>query len=372
MQQVIRWIEEIALAESGSDLIDPTELDRRVEALRGLGRNWREMSGGQFSEAMSVSHFPLYFADAIDRAFRADYEYQRGDWPLYTTPDEAIDFRDVKRFRMSEPDTLTRRRELDQHVEGSISEEVQMYGVEEYSRAFDVSWRTILNDDLAKIAETPRRMARAAGRFEDQFVSALYHNSTTQAGLVGLGALYSTTAVLAKDSLATGINAMMQRQDVKGNPLQVGGISLVVGPTLVIAASEILQNLLAYGNPGSTTPGGGVGPSNNLVDYLSGIRVDPYIRDGGSGEQPWYLVANPGSIPTITVARLRGVPGPFTFRKDTDIVMLSGSAPSSFLLGSADTGDVVFYVETVIGGWDDATFGGVTDEQGIYYSDGST
>jgi hypothetical protein len=51
--------------------------------------------------------------------------------------------------------------------------------------------------------------------------------------------------------------------------------------------------------------------------------------------------------------------------------MLSGSAPSAFLLGTADVGNVVFYVETIIGGWDDAVYGGITDFQGIYYSAGS-
>ena len=369
MHTIIKWIEEYALAEGNSDLVEGAVLDERVKALREL-ENWRGMNAAQFTEALGTSHFTAYFADAIDRAFYSDYEYQRGDWPLYTTPDEAIDFRDIKRFRMTEPETLQRRREMKQHAESFIQDSVIQYGVEEYSRAFDVSWRTILNDDLAKIAETPRRMARAAARFEDGFVSALYHNATSQAGLVALGALYSTTAVLAKDSLAAGINALMARQDAQGNPIDVQGISLVVGPTLVITASEILQNLLAYGNPG-TTDGTTVDASNNLANYVAGIRVDPYIRDGGSGEQPWYLVANPSSIPTVTVARLRGVPGPFTFRKQSDVAMLSGSAPSAFLLGTADMGNVVFYVETIIGGWDDAVYGGITDFQGIYYSAGS-
>lgn len=368
MQTIIKWVEEIALAEQGSDLVEAGELDRRVTALRELGRNWRNMGGAQFQEAMTVSHFATYFADALDRAFYDDYEYQRGDWPSYTYPDEAIDFRDVKRFRMSEPETLTKRREVMQHRETYVQESELTYGVDEFSRAFEVSWRTILNDDLAKIAETPRRMARAASRFEDEFVSALYHNATTQAGLVALGALYSTTAVLTKDSLKAGVNAMMARQDALGNPLMVDGLNLVVGPTLVVEASEILQNQLSYGNPGGSVTGSVVGSSNNLRNYLSGIKVDPYIRDGGSGEQPWYLIANPSSIPTITVARLRGVPGPFTFRKASDTILLSGSAPSAFLMGGADLGSIVFYVETIIGGWDDSTYGGVTDFQGIYYS----
>lgn len=371
MQTIIKWVEEIALAETGSDLVASAELDKRVAALQELGRNWRNMGGAQFAEAMSVSHFPQYFADALDRAFYADYQYQQGEWQNYTFADEAIDFRDVKRFRMQEPETLSRRRELMQHRETFIQESVLQYGVEEYSKAFEVSWRTILNDDLAKIAETPQRMARAAGRFEDQFVSALYHNATSQAGLVALGAVYSGTAVLAKDSLKAAINAMMKRQDSLNNPLAISGLRLLIGPTLVVEANEILQNQLSYGNPGAVADASGAGAANNLRDYLAGISVDPYIRDGGSGEQPWYLVANPQAIPTVTVARLRGVPGPFTFRKQSDTVLLSGSAPSAFLMGSADLGSIEVFVETIIGGWDDSVYGGITDFQGIYYSDGS-
>jgi len=367
MQTIIKWIEEFALAEQGSDLVEGSELDRRVTALRELGRNWRNMGGTQFQEAMTVSHFASYFSDALDRAFYRDYEYMRGEWSQYTYPDEAIDFRDVKRFRMQEPETLTKRRELQQPQETYVQASPLSYGVDEFSRAFEVSWRTILNDDLAKIAETPQRMARAAGRFEDEFVSTLYNNATTQAGLVALGALYAGTAALAKDSLKAAINAMLARVDALGNPLMISGINLVIGPTLVVEANEILANQLSYGNPGGAVTGTTVGSSNNLRDYISGIRLDPYLRDVGSN-QPWYLVASPSSIPTITVARLRGVPGPFTFRKASDTILLSGSAPSAFLMGSADLGSIVFYVETIIGGWDDATYGGVTDYQGIYYS----
>lgn len=367
MQTIIKWVEEIALAEKDSDLVEAAELDKRVAALRELGRNWRDMGGAQFAEAMSVSHFPQYFADALDRAFYTDYQYMRGEWSLYTRADEAIDFRDVKRFRMTEPDTLVKRGELMQHKESSISESMLQYGVDEFSRAFEVSWRTILNDDLAKIAETPQRMARAAARFEDQFVNGLYHNATSQAGLVALGALYAGTAALAKDALKAAINAMMARTDAAGNPIDVTGIRLVVGPTLVVEAREILDNQLSYGNPGGSVTGTVVGSSNNLRNYLAGVSVDPYIRDVGS-YQPWYLIANPASIPAVTVARLRGVPGPFTFRKSSDTILLSGSAPSAFLMGSADLGSMVFYVESIIGGWDDSTYGGITDYQGIYYS----
>jgi hypothetical protein len=361
MYQVIRWMEELALCEQDSDLIEGAELDRRVEALRELQRRWRDMNGRQFSEAMTTAHFADYFADALDRAFYSDYAYQMGDWRDYTRPDEVPDFRDVKRFRMGEPGTLRKRREKAEAKATKVTPSLVQYGVEEYSRQFDVSWRAILNDDLGKIQETPQRMALAAGRFEDEFVSDLYDNATTQAALVALGALFAGTGRLTVANLAVGLNAMMQRTDADGNKIDVRTVHLVIPPILRIQAATVLNDIISFGGPNS----------NVLKDWVASVKVDPYIATSGA-DVPWYLVADPSSIPTITVARLRGVVGPFTYMKASNIEMISGSAPSAFLMGSAETGDIEYFVEDIIGGWDDATYVGVTDYRGIYYSSGTT
>jgi len=361
MYQVLRWIEEIALSEQGSRDVSGAELDKRVAAFRELGRNWRQMNGQQFKEAMTTAHFDVYFADAISRAFYSDYNYRVGTWQQYTTPDEAPDFRDVKRFRMTEPGTLYRRLEKAEAKATYIADSQVAYGVDEFSRQFDVSWRAILDDDLGKIAETPRRMASAAGRWLDGFVSALYDNATTQAAMVALGAVYSGTGRLTAANLAIGINAMMQRTDVNGNQMNLQRIHLVIPPVLQIQAAQILQDLLSFGGPGG----------NVLAQFIAGVHVDPYIAFA-SPNVPWYLFADPSEVPTVTVARLRGWPGPITYMKASNIEMISGSAPAAFLMGSAETGDIEFFVEDVIGAWDDASYVGVTDFRGLYYSSGTT
>jgi hypothetical protein len=361
MYQVIRWMEELALCEQGSNLVEGTELDRRVEALRELQRNWRNMNGRQFREVMTVAHFTDYFADALDRAFYSDYQYQVGDWRDFTYPDEVPDFRDVKRFRMGEPGTLHKRREKAEAKASKISPSVVQYGVEEFSRQFDVSWRAVLNDDLGKIQETPQRMANAAGRFEDEFVSNLYDNATTQAALVALGALYAGTGRLTAANLAVGLNALMQRTDADGNKINIRRVHLVIPSILKIQAATVLSDIISYGGPNS----------NVLQQWVASVKVDPYISVSGA-DVPWYLVADPAEIPSITVARLRGVPGAFTYMKASNIDLISGSAPSAFLMGSAETGDIEYFVEDIIGGWDDSTYVGVTDYRGIYYSSGTT
>jgi hypothetical protein len=309
---------------------------------------------------MTTAHFTQYFGDAISRAFYEDYAYDGGTWKNYTYADVAPDFRDVDRFRMTEPETLLLRREKAEARATYISDSEISYGVEEYARQFDVSWRTIMNDDLGKIRETPRRMANAARRWLDGWVSALYDNAVTQASLLALGAVYGGTGRLTAANLAIGLNAMMQRTDALGNPMNITRVHLVIPKILQIQAADILKDLLAYGGPGG----------NVLDQFVTSVQVDPYIT--AAVGTPWYLFADPSEIPTVSVLRLQGWPGPIVAMKESNIELVTGTAPSAFLMGSFATGDIEFLVEDVVGGWDDATYVGVTDFQGIYYSNGTT
>ena len=110
----------------------------------------------RFAETMTTAHFSQYFGDAISRAFYADYRYKVGAWTNYTYADTVPDFRDVNRFRMTEPGTLYKRREKQELEATYIADSEIYYGVEEYGRQFDVSWRAIMNDDLGKIREISR------------------------------------------------------------------------------------------------------------------------------------------------------------------------------------------------------------------------
>ena len=385
MYQITQWIKQYALAGMGV-----TEENQREEASRfGAIPGWLvesigernlatiqaldELSAtgkslylrgeyGQLAETLTTAHFSSYFADAISRAFYADYQYDVGSWMNYTYADTAPDFRDVARFRMSEPGTLYKRREKQQAAATYVTETEINYGVEEYARQFDVSWRAIVNDDLGKIKETPERMQKAARRWIDAWVSALYDNATTQAALVALGAVYSGTGRLTAANLAIGLNAMMQRTDAQGNQMNINRVHLVIPKVLQIQAADILQDLLQYGGAGG----------NVLAQFVSGVHVDPYIGFTAPNV-PWYLVADPAEVPTITVARLQGWDGPRVFKKRSDIeAVIGGNAPDAFMMGDFATGDIEFMVEDVVGGWDDASYVGVTDFRGIYYSSGTT
>lgn len=383
MYQVMNWVKQIALAEKGFDADQVETLGKlpvtslptwateklgeagvsQIAAMIELQNRWRAMDGSEFREAMTTAHFDVYFADAISRAFYADYGYQRGSWQSYVYDDTSPDFRNVKRFRMSEPGTLHKRREKAESKSTYISDSKVEYGVDEFSEQFDVSWRTLMNDDLGKIREMPRRMVSAVNRFEDGFVSNLYDNATTQAALAALGAPWAGTGRLTYANLAIGINAMKQRTDVAGNRIQINGIWLVIPPILELQAMTIMESVLAASV--STN-------DKNVVPwFIRGYKVDPMIATAGANV-PWYLFADPSEIPTVPIVRLQGWTGPLVYMKRSNIESISGSAPAAFLMGSFETGDIEYAVSDVIGGGSDATYGGVLDIRGIYYSSGTT
>ena len=120
----------------------------------GLVKSVKQATDQALAETMTTQHFASYFSDALSRRFYSDYAYDVGSWTNYTYPDTAPDFRDVDRYRMSEPGTLFARREKAGIAATYVAEVQISYGVEEYARQFDVSWRTLKTTTSAR---SPRR-----------------------------------------------------------------------------------------------------------------------------------------------------------------------------------------------------------------------
>lgn len=359
--KIFTWLAESISATEKVNETPVAEVDKRISALREV---FNPVSTSQLKEAMTTAHFSNYFAAALEREFIQDYNVAVGDWKKYTYADTAPDLRDIYRFRMDHYLDLKLRREKEEAKAGYIQENAAFhYKVQEYASQLDISWQTLLNDDLGKIKEAPAKLARAAAIFEDQYVSALYDNATTQAGLVALGIVYGGTGRLTAANLAIGINAMMSRVTPEGYPLNVRRIHLVIPPILKLQADTILSSALMAGVA--------TNDKNVLPGYIAGVYVDPYIATAAPNV-PWYLFADPSEIRGVSVARLQGVPGPFTYMREPDVRILSGNAPTAFDSGSFATGDIEWGVSDIIGGWSDATYVGVTDFRGVYYSSGTT
>ena len=367
MRRILQMCLEMAAAEAKA-AEDP---NRRVAELREaystLDRAFdrENVPRTVLREVLTTADFPYYFGTTLSRRFYDQYQYQVGAWTDYTFADTTPDFREVERLRMSEFDTLELRREKAEAKAGHVFEEKLSYRVREYAKQFDVSWQTIINDDLGKIRQITLLMASSANRFEDAYVSALYDNPTTQAALVALGPNYAGTGRLTAQNLAIGYNAFAQRVDARGNPLNIRPKYLVVPPVLYLQARAILESELIAGLATN---------DKNVLKGLLEVRIDPYITFA-EPDIPWYLFADPAAVPAVTVARLEGYPGPRLYMRESDRIPLSpggGLGTADMFGGSWGSKDIEYEVEDIIGGWEDDEYVGVTDYQGIYYSDGTT
>ena len=364
MKSLFELLSGMMAEDYKAEAISGEELDTRIDALKEMySPSVKNASPAKFKEVLTTAHFTNYFSDALSRMFYQDYGVREMSWREYTYPDSAPSFRDVDRLRLSRPGTLYKRREKGEARATSVDDSQVSYGVEEYARQFDVSWRVILEDDLGKIREVPRAMARAAVEFENGFVTALFDNATTQAALTALGAQYAGTGALTHENLALGITYMNTRNDPDGYPLSVGGIYLVVPPDLAMQAEVILGSTLMSGSASNDL--------NVIPKFLRGYIVNDQITTTATAK-PWYLFADPNSIPTVPVVRLQGYEMPFVYMRASNIDMVMGSAPPAMLMGSYETGDIEYTVEDFIGGWDDDTYVGVVDYRGIFYSSGTS
>jgi hypothetical protein len=359
--KIYSWLaESISESEKAKGVLPQAEIDTRIAALKEV---FTAPTPTQLKEAMTTAHFATYFGTTLDREFVKDYESYAGSWKSYVFNDTAPDFRDVSRMRMDRYMGLHLRREKAESKAGYLDENEFHYGIEEYATQMDISWRTLLNDDLGKIRQVPQQLAMAAAEFEDAFVSNLYDNAIPLATILAMGAPWSGTGRLTAANLAIGIAAMMTRTTPEGRPMNIRRIFLVIPPLLKLQADTILSSALMAGVA--------TNDKNVLPGYISGVFTDPYIATAAPNV-PWYLFADPSEIRAVSVARLQGVPGPLTYMKEPEIRILSGSSPSGFDSGSFATGDIEYGVSTFIGGWDSGTLGGVTDFRGLYYSNGTT
>lgn len=369
MRRILEAIREMALEHNAQD-------NARCELIREaypyldafIDNRHQDIHSSTLREALVVGDFPLYFNRVLSRAVYNRYEFQRGTWRDYTLREDLPDYTTAERFRFDEPERPERRSEKEEAYATYFTETRVQIGLDDYAKQMDFSRRIFINDDLGAFNNIAMKLGDSAAMFEDFFVSALYDNALSQAAMIALGANYAITGRLTTANLAIAWNAFTQRQDGRGNPLAIRPVFLVIPPILELTAEAILE---------STHIAELATNSKNVLQGRVQIKIDPYIAFAVPNV-PWYLFAEPSSVPGVSVTRWTGRPnGPELSALAPDKVPMTrtmGLGTPSLLNGSFLTGDIEIQVETTIGGRTDdlGTLVGITDPNGLLYSSGTT
>ena len=307
-------------------------------------------------EAMTTSDFPLLFGDVLDRQLLATYKAVPPVWKAFTrqsTVPRIYPQVGGYRFQFHGGDQfLAEVAQKGEYLASDREEERYPISVRKYGRQYDISWETLVNDDLGALKDTPTRFAMAAMRTEHRIVTGIYASDVgahaANANLYQVGVNAAAT-VLSINALEVGIQQMNMFTDEGGEPILATPKFLVVPPALEFTARQILTSAT------KSVATGVVGvpyPTANVVANLGlTLIVDKYlpiVNTGNDQHTQWYLFSEPNDIAAIEAAHLTGHERPEIAMKASDKVTVGGGAIGP-MSGDFATDNVLYRVRLVFG-----------------------
>lgn len=340
-----------------------------AEAAKLMGKAFKgdRWSMLRLTEAMSTDDFRVAAFEVIDREMLTRYQDLPATWTEYAHRTTVRDFKPKKLV-----DLLGGRAGLDpvpertEYPARKVSKALYQLAVSKFGGRFQISWESIINDELGEIQEMPGNLAIAARDTESRAAAGLltdgsgpndaYFNATAwgrtydeEAGTWSGGSsnLMSGNPALTVDSLTTALNAISQRRDLENRPIVVQAYKLVVPPALEFTARKILDATEIRVTQGS-----------NLVimgNWIAGkvkLVVDPWLPVldlGANVATTWYLVPDPTvARPALHIGFLRGHETP-DLRLKADAGNRVGGGPVAPEEGSFDADDIQYRVRHIVG-----------------------
>ncbi len=281
----------------------------------------RLMGDGRIGEAReylqesghSTSDFDNLFASTVNRTLLSGYNAVPNNHTLLCQVDDQVkDFREMTDIRTTEFDDLLPVPELGEYKATTMGEEAVSWSVDKYGRTFGVSWEMLRNDDLRGFRDTTLKLGRSAGRTERKRITRFFNsdvpiydgNNLFHAGTHGNAA----TSALAQGAVETGILAMAQQTDLKGNLLNIRPKYLVTGPALQLTAQKIVTSEFVFGG----------NPQFHEPNVLRGT-LEPVVLEDISSATAWFLVADPAQSLALKLGFLKGLRNPQTFRQASQV-----------------------------------------------------
>lgn len=305
-----------------------------VEAFRFV----RDIQAGrrpmwQLQEALSTSDFQHLFGDVLQRQLLPTYQEWTPTWSAVARRSTVPDFRPARRFALDGAEgRLPKVPERSEYTEAPLVDSADSIQVTKFGRRVDLSWETIVNDDLDSFRTLPDRLARGARRTEDYTTTELYvgasgPNSALYGTYGSSSNVIDGNPALDIAGLQAGMTQLSNLVDEDGEPIVVDAVTLVVPPSLEITARNILNaiHIDVTGTAGGTEDQT-VRAQNWMRNRVS-LVVNPYITQiaDTNGPTSWFLFANPSTgRPALEKAFLAGYETPSLWRKLANAVPVGG------------------------------------------------
>ena len=322
----------------------------------------------KLQEALTSDDFRAAAFEVLDREMMTRYQDLPPVWDQYAKRTTVRDFK-----KKTLVDLMGGRAALDlvpernEYPHRKIDKAPYRISVSKYGGVFQISWESIINDELGELEDLPGNLAVASRNTETVTAVKLLtagngpnpayfgaqawgrtYDPVTDTWSGGQSNLISGNPVLSQTSLEGALDAISQRLDPEGLPIMVEAYKLVVPPALETTARRILDALEIRITDGNTTT-----VIKNSVSGRVQLVVDhwlPIIDKSANANKTWYLLPSPqSSRPALFLAFLRGHETP-DLRVKADAGNRIGGGPVDPLEGSFEADDISYRARHVVGG----------------------
>jgi hypothetical protein len=282
-------------------------LERRGISTRGMSK--MEVAGEALrmrsTGAHSTSDFPAILANVANKTLRGAYASTPRTFQAWARRSVATDFKPVSRTQLGGAPDLRKVSESGEFQYGSIGEGKEDYALATYGRIVSITRQVLINDDLDAFTRVPAAFGASAADLESDIVySILTGNPKMGDGKDLFHADHNnllSAAVVSEKALAAAYRKFGQQKGIEDRPVSIQPRFIIVPPGS--RAVEARKQITA------TTPSA-TGDVNTFAGRLEVVEEPRLIP--GSGQDPWFLAADPSRIDTVEFAYLDGQEGVYT------------------------------------------------------------
>jgi len=282
-------------------------LERHGHSTRGMSRLELagEALGTRAAGAMSTSDFPIILANVANKTLRQAYASSPRTFAAWARRATITDFKPVSRTQIAGAPDLEKVLESGEFKYGSIGEGKETYALATYGRIVAITRQVLINDDLDAFTRIPSAFGAAAADLESDIVYAILTQNPTMADNKALfhashGNL-GTAAGVTETALGEAYRKFGSQKGLEGRLISILPSYIITPPgaRAIEARKQMTQ----------TTPSA-TADVNTFAGRLQVIEEPRLIP--ASGNDPWFLAADPSRVDTIEYAYLDGQEGVYT------------------------------------------------------------
>ena len=227
---------------------------------------------------------------------------------------DANDFKQHTGIRLTGDATMLKVAGDGEIKHGTLADQSYTYAVDTYARMFGIDRKTIVNDDLSALDDTPRLIGRGAAlALEEVFWTLVLANTGNFFHADNRNLLTGAGSALDGDSLSAAVQKFLEQTDTQNKPIGVTPRWLVVPPALKAKADELFTSRLFNSSGGSSTDSDRVTTANAFFGLYEPAAA-PWLGDNGGlasgSDSGWYLFGDARDVPAFGIAYLDGIDRP--------------------------------------------------------------